>query len=684
MRMKFLKVALGTVSFLALSAQADGLETLVVTGDREGDLAEQLPGAARLAMDRQQPGLRIDSAELLQGLPGVQADSRSNYAQDTRLTLRGFGARSAFGVRGIDLQMDGIPLSTPDGQGQLSSLMVDDVESVQVLRGPLAALYGNGAGGVIRFDSRPPESNRLGVRLLAGDGDRQRQALSGQWASGNWGARLRGSRFQSDGERPHAEAERRHGGAQVYHRADSGIETVVRLDTSEDPLLQDPLGLSPEQWRENPEAGNDRAETFNTRKSIRHRQGSVSLRQRESENRWQLALWRGQREVNQWLAFPGGDITSSGAVIDLTRDFSGARGSYTRDLTLAGTPLEATVGISLEQMDDRRRGYVNDNGETGDLRRDELGEVDSRDLYGILSWAPAERWELTGGLRHSDLDFSVDDDFIVPPEGDSPGNPDDSGGRDYDFLSGALGVEYQVNARWQAYASAGRGHETPTLTETAYRNEGSGLNTALDPTVNDQGELGLRFTPADEFASLDMSLFQIDSEDELVVDQSEGGRTTYRNAAATERWGLEASGELSLAPAWWARFSASYLDAEYSEGPWQGNQLPGIAETNLYAQLRWEPLLDDRLGLALVSRYRSEIATGDDNETFAPSATLWDLSVDSHQQWGDWTLEAWAKAANLTDETYVGSVIVNQGSGRSFEPAPGRNLSAGLNIDYRW
>lgn len=674
---------LGTlVVTLNAPAWGDGLETLVVTGEREQEVAA-MPGETGLSMRHQQPGMRIDSGELLQGLPGVQADSRSNYAQDTRVTLRGFGARSAFGVRGIDLQLDGVPLATPDGQGQLSSVPVDEVTRVRVLRGPLASLYGNGAGGVILFETAAPEDDRLSAKLLAGEGDRRRQALAGEWREGNWGARVQASRFESDGERPHAEAERRNAGARLYRLAESGIEAIVRVDISDDPLLQDPLGLSPERWREDPTAGNERAFTFDSRKKIRHRQASITLRQTQSENRWETALWRGQREVNQWLPFGGEAITSSGAVIDLTRDFAGLRASYTRDLTLVDSPLEASVGLSLEQMEDRRRGYVNDNGVTGDLRRNELGEVDSRDLFTILTWQPSNRWSVTGGARYSDLTFAVDDDFIVPAQNGQPANPDDSGGREDDFVSTALGATYDLSPRWQLFASVGRGHETPTLTEMAYRNEGTGLNTGLSPAETDQRDIGVRFGPTVS-PLMELTVFQIDSSDELVVDQSEGGRTTYRNAAATERWGLEAFGALALAPGWWARYSLSYLDATYSAGQWSGNQLPGIADSNLYGQLRWEPWLDSRLGLALVGRYRSEVATADDNETWAPSAVTWDLSADSERAYGNWLVSGWVKLENVTDEQYVGAVIVNQGNGRSFEPAPGRQVSVGLNVDYQW
>ncbi|MDQ2078285.1 TonB-dependent receptor domain-containing protein [Marinimicrobium sp. ABcell2] len=665
----------------ALGARAEVLETLIVTGDRN-DAAPPV-GHTRVSMDDQQPGMRIDSAELLQGLPGVQADSRSNYAQDTRLTLRGFGARSAFGVRGIDLLVDGIPLGTPDGQGQLSSVMLDEVHSVRVLRGPLAALYGNGAGGVINLETLAPQETRVMARALVGEGDRQRQALTGEWRQDSLAARVQGSRFTSEGERPHAEAERRHLGGQLYYTSPTGVETTVRVDTSQDPLLQDPLGLTPEQWREDPNAGNPGAETFNTRKQLRHRQASARVRQAEGTHRWELALWRGQREVDQWLAFPGSAITSSGAVIDLTRDFTGARGNYGSDFHLWGTPAQFSVGVTLSEMEDRRRGFVNNFGETGELRRDELGRVRSRDVHSLLEWQPAPAWDITSGVRYSRLDFNVDDFFIVPPTEDSPGNPDDSGSTDYDYWSGAIGVSRQLGDDWELYGGTGRGFETPTLTEMAYRSEGTGLNTDLRAARNEQHEVGLRYGEPGVL-SVDLSLFWIDSRDELVVDQSEGGRTTFRNAAATERRGVELSGDWLLAPGLWARYSASYLDAEYSRGEWAGNRLPGIADTNLYTQLRWEPWLDPRLSLALVGRYRGEVATGDDNEVFAPSSTVWDFTLRSQHSWSHWGLDVWTKVANLTDATYVGSVIVNQGHGRSFEPAPGRNLSAGLTLDYRW
>ncbi|ARU29705.1 TonB-dependent receptor domain-containing protein [Cellvibrio sp. PSBB006] len=653
---------------------AGTLETLVVTGSPAMPLASS---TVELATRDQLPGLRIDSAEILQGLPGVQADSRSNYAQDTRVTLRGFGARSAFGVRGIDLSVDGVPLSTPDGQGQLSSVLLDEITSVGVLRGPVAGLYGNGAGGVIALQTSAPDQTRLGTRLSVGEDNLTRQSVTGQWRDGNRGARIQAANLETDGDRPHASAERRHAGAQVYYTSDSGIDAVLRLDTSRDPSLQDPLGLTEAQWREDPHELNPMAELFNTRKEITHRQVSLTLRQQRGEGRWQTAFWQGSRDVVQYLGFAGDAITSAGGVVDLQRDFAGANGNYNRDFQFLAQPATFTLGAEVSQMEDRRRGYINQFGVAGDLRRDELGEAVSRDIYSLLQWQPATRWQVFGGVRHSDVDFDVDDYFIVT------GNPDDSGEKKFAEWSSAFGVNFLLDEHWTFFASAGRGFETPTLTETAYRNEATGLNTALDAADNRQQEVGLKYR-AVEGVSVDVTVFNIDSKNEIVVDQSLNGRTTYRNAAETERRGVELASDIPLADSWSLRVSMNYLDAEYSGGDVDGNNLPGVAKENHYTQLRWQPLLDERLTLSLAARHRARVAASDDNQTFAPSSTTADIALSSQIPWENWDMGAWIKLANLTDEKYVGSVIVNQNNGRAFEPAPGRNFSAGIDVAYKF
>jgi iron complex outermembrane receptor protein len=663
-----------------LHAQAapELLETLIVSGERSAtsNLSRQV--LVKTTKDFS-VGARLDPAELLQIIPGVQVDSRTNYAQDTRISLRGFGARSAFGVRGIDLQVDGIPMSTPDGQGQLASVMLDNIASIQVLRGPIAALYGNGAGGVLALQTAAPDTNNISAGIVAGDPGLARQTLNGEWRSDNLAMRAQFANTDIDGERPHSSAERQQAGMQLFHSTANNLDVIIKYDYSDDPLLQDPLGLTPEQWRNDPWQLNSAAEIYDTRKTIEHQQASISLRDNIGATRWQAGLWQGERAITQYLGFAGDAISGSGGVVDLQRDFSGINGTITRSLDFFSWPVEISLGAELAQMQDDRRGYVNDFGTAGDLRRDETGEVKSRDIYSLIHINPNEKLMLYTGVRHTDLDFDVVDYFIVAPVNNSTGNPDDSGTRNYREDSFAVGGSYAITPEWELFASSGRGYETPTLTEMAYKSGTTGLNTELDAAINQQQEWGIGYRP-DKTLELTLTRFLIDTENEIVVDQSVNGRTSYRNAAATERKGIELFGRYAFNSILRLQLSLQSIDAIYSAGQWGGNQLPGVAREQYQLGVQWLPFATDVLQLGLGAQQRSRIFTADSNQIYAPAYTTFDISAQGAYSFNSLQFGWWLKLANLTDKNYIGSVVVNQSNGRAFEPALGRNLTAGINI----
>lgn len=666
-----------TLASIDSKGEAAGIvETLVVYGSH----ADQWKLAHQSIVNTPSDfgvGGRLDPAELLVAIPGVQVDFRTNYAQDTRISLRGFGARSAFGVRGIDLVVDGIPMSTPDGQGQLSSVILDSVASAQVLRGPLASLYGNGSGGVIALQTAAPTHNRLSLSGINGDPGLERYQWQGDFRRGNFAARGQFSNTRLEGERPHSAAEREQAAAQFFLTTPSDLDLQVKYEQSDDPLLEDPLGLTPEQWRADPWQKNPLAETYNTRKRVSHQQASISVREQQGNTRWQTSLWQGERNITQYLGFIGDGIAGSGGVVDLARDFVGGSATVTRSAQLFSIPVELSVGTEVAQMEDRRRGYVNNQGVAGDLRRDELGEVTSRDIYSLIQLNPLQQWVLYTGARHTWLDVDVDDYFIVP------GNPDDSGGRDYREHSYALGGNYQFDNHWELFASIGRGYETPTLTEMAYKANATGLNTQLDAAINRQREWGLQYQQASHL-HLSLTHFMVDSDNEIVVDQSVGGRTSFRNAAETERNGVELFARITLSEMWRVQASAQTMRADYSAGQWNGKQLPGVAREQYQFGIEWLPLGNDLLQMNLLVQQRSRIFTADNNQIAAPGFYTLDSSVQGKYRLQAWTLAWWLKFANVLDENYVGSVVVNQTNGRAFEPALGRNFSGGATISYQF
>jgi iron complex outermembrane receptor protein len=672
--MKKIVPLFGLCGVFALAAHAQtGIDTLVVTGTRNMD---SVVGVNFLNTDQQLPGGRADVAELLQGINGLQTDSRSNFAQDTRITLRGFGARSAFGVRGLELQIDGIPLSMPDGQGQFSGAVLDGVQHISVLTGPVAALYGNGAGGVINLRSYAPQNNYLSADTLAGEDGFARHHILGEFNDAELAVRVQASKFTADGNRPHAEAERKQFGAQVYYTLDNGVQAQYRFDKEDSPLLQDPLGLSQAQWQLDPYQINTSAEFFNTRKTISHLQNAFSLRQEQGSQRWQIALWQGDRQIRQFLAQRGDALSNSGGVVDLNRQFGGGNGNYTWDLELYGQALSFTLGGEWSSMNDARKGYVNEGGTQGDLRRDELGEADNRDGYFLLQWQASDDWHFLVGGRASHLQLSVVDYFVIPTK-----NADDSGEKTFNRSTATIATRYKIDENFSLHAAIGNGFETPTLTEMAYTNSDQGFNNTLDAATNHQQEIGLDFKR--EKINLGLKAFSIKTRDELMVDQSINGRTTYLNAAETKREGIELNSGFEFNSALDARLALNYINASYTQGQFASLKLPGVAKQNHYAQINWSPFSNALLRVGLSVVHRSEVASSDTNQITAPAYTTADVAVSGEFNWADSVqTQWWVKSANVTDKNYVGSVIVNQANGRAFESASGRNFSAGIKLIY--
>lgn len=650
-----------------LASASVAVDEVIVVNQSAPRTAQETPASVSNADVSEQPaGLRIDAAELLKGFAGLQADSRANYAQDTRITLRGFGARSAFGVRGIILQLDGIPLSMPDGQAQTSSILLDEPENVQVIRGPLATIYGNSAGGMVQWFSRRPDASELRFDLMAGSHSTQRQLLQGDWVTEDTAVRLVGTRLRTDGAREHNAAERDQLALRWYQGITDDVELIVRLDDNNAPLLQDPGSLSPTDWRADPTQTFAGAQRFNTRKAIHHQQMSASLR---SDDGWHINSWRGWRDIEQYLPFPGGDIRGSGAVIDLRRSFVGVDASY--DYVWATShPLTTTFGVHHAEQKDRRFGYENNFGDRGDLRRNELGEVTQQAIYSLIDWQPLQPLTVLAGLRYSDVDFSVDDYFIVPA------NPDDSGAQRQHAWSWSVGLNYQFNDNWQAFVARGNGFETATLTEMAYSNTETGLNSQLGAAYNQQWEAGLKWQG--ESLRAQLTAFRINTTNEIVVDQSLDGRTTYTNAGLTERDGVELEANWLINTQWSWRTAATLLNANYAHGA----RLPGVAERQLYSQLNWEYNPEQRV--SVITEYRGDVAATDANDVIAPSHTLWHINWRATYNLATWQVTPWVNLHNITDQAYVGSVVVNQGSGRAFEPGIGRELQAGVQFNHRW
>lgn len=657
------------------SVHADDSEIIVISASAQQQSWLLSPASVELAA-LPDTGIIIDSAKLLESISGVQADSRANFAQDTRLSIRGFGSRSAFGIRSLYLQQDGIPLSTPDGQGQLSSVLLDNIERIEVLKGPLAALYGNAAGGVISLYSRQPSQSAAGV-AVAGSGQHRQYRLYADWVEGDTSLSAGIKHFKTEGYRAHSAAKKQQ--AQLVYRTAvaQSVRLMARLDYGRDPQLQDPLGLSLESWRAQPNQTDSAAIRFDTEKSSRQRQLSLSLSDYLEADQWQLSGWVGDRHIGQRLAFTGGALSSAGGEVALQRQFSGVNGDFR---LLRSDTFQLRLGANVVQSQDDRQGYVNNFGQRGELRRQQTDSANNKDVFSRFSWQPLQDFQLEGGWRYSQLKLAIEDQFI------NAENPDDSGTKRFYNQAIALGLNYRISNGISAFFSAAEGFESPTLAEIAYRSDGSGVNLTLDASTNRQWESGIKWQQpraAGSNSSGSVSWFNVTTDNELLVDTAIGGRTSYRNAARTQRHGLEIQLRWRPNDYWQHQLSGHYVSATFSTDDLNGNSLPGVAKHQWHWQLAYRPW-QDATQLSLHSQYRSKVYLNDANDAQAPGAVTFSLSAQHSQQLSKLTLDYWLALDNIADKAYVGSVIVNQSNGRAIEPAPGRQLSAGITAHYVW
>lgn len=658
------------------------LDAVVVTATGRADDPLRVPAAVDVVdaatLDRAQP--RLSLSESLQRIPGVVARDRQNDAQDLQLSIRGFGARATFGVRGVRLYTDGIPATMPDGQGQVSHFDLASAGSVEVLHGPYSALYGNAAGGVVALTTAPaPEAPTFGVEGTAGSDGLWRGVLSLRTPFGEsvrHDASVHLSHGENDGYRDHSASQRSSGHALLRGAFGSGGRYTLLLDVL-DLRADDPQGLTDAQWRSDPRAASAGALAFDTRKIVRQSQlGARAEHPLAPSQTLALTAWQGQRDVFQVLSVPvfaqAGPL-SGGGVIDLARDYGGADLRWRGEGSLGDRPLALTVGAQYEASDERRRGYENFIGDrlgvAGALRRDQDDRVAGRDLYAQFDWQPAPRWRFNAGVRRSEVAFRTRDRYVTVE------NPDDSGRLEYARTSPVAGGLFRATPWLSLFANAGGGFETPTFSELAYRGDGgSGLNTALGAARSRSFEAGLRARRTRWQGSL--VAFRIRTTDEIAAASSSGGRTVFANIGDTQRSGIEASFGMEIAPRWHVAGAATWLDAEVRD---TGLRIPGIARASGFAELRWSPR--DDVDLLLDARGSSRVHADDDNTAAAPGHARVDLGLDRRWRLRRGTLRGFARIENLFDRAYVGSVVVNEANGRHFEPAPGRQWVLGLRYE---
>ncbi|WP_201496430.1 TonB-dependent receptor family protein [Rubrivivax sp. A210] len=662
---------------------------VVITATRIEQRSFDLPVSIDIVdADAMQNGqMMVNASESLARVPGIVAPNQSRFSSDQQVSSRGFGARSSFGVRGIRLYADGIPQSMPDGQGQMGTFSLSSASRMEVLRGPFSALFGNSSGGVIQIFTRDGEGDpRITASAYGGDYGTWRADVTAEGSQGGLGYIVDLSRFESEGYREHSAVRRDHANAKLNWKLGERTKATLVLSSLDQPVNQDPQGLTRLQMEADPRQTPANSLTQSTGGNKAQTQGGLSIEHRlGAGDTLRGVVWTGVRQTLGRLSIPlnaAPVIKGSGGISNIDRDFHGIDLRWTHQ---ADTPLGAltlTVGLDSEAMKDVRTGYESNGGTPGVLRRDEDNIVRNLDQYLQAEWKLGPDWILSGGLRHSRVTFRNDDRYIRTT---GVGNPDDSGGVAYSNTSPVLGVVYHLTPVLNLYANAGKGFETPSFIELAYQAGGaSGLNFGLRPSTSRNFEAGVKALVGRD-ARINLALFEVRTEREIVVDSAALGRTVYANAGRTRRTGLELSIEARPLPELQATLAYSLLDARFTDSYLSsagttiqsGNRLPGTPRETLFAELAWRHRASG-FSTAIEARTSSKVYVNDVNADAAAGYTVVNWRAGFRQQFGRVELSEFVRVENVTDRRYVGGVLVNDANGRYFAPAPGRSAIAGI------
>lgn len=722
---------------------------VVVTATRVEQNSFDLPMSidATNAAQIQDGQLKVNLSESSARVPGVVVNNRNNPAQDLAIQIRGFGARSAFGVRGVRLYADGIPMTMPDGQGQTGTFNLDTASRVEYLRGPFSALYGNSSGGVVQIFTKDGEKEpTLSGGITFGSDNTRRESIGFGDSGEGFDYVINANTYRSDGYRDQSETRRDTLHGKINFKFSDATKLTLVATALDQPDNEDPQGLTADQLKENRKQAGVGSEKFDTRVSRSHEQVGATLEHKFTEDDTvRLMAYYGERENTQYqsltIAAQRNDL-NGGGVATIDREFGGVDARWTHKGSLGEHAYSLTAGMNYDRMRDDRKGFENFRsnkpvggipdppptvdcgnkanavvcGVKGHLRRDEINTAKNFDQFLQGEVELSKRLILSGGLRHSKVRFNTDDKFLLATAYPSK-NEDDSGSVTFSETTPVIGAVFKLNDTVNLYANAGESFETPTFVEMAYKAVGSGFNFDLKPAKSRQYEAGIKAFISEK-TLINAAVFNIDTDNEIVVQQQSGGRTVYQNVKSSERQGFELSLDSQFDNGLGAYLAYTYLDAEFSSDfkacrPFRGKQtacninkkaspdndvpgnsggeiiksgtdIPGTFKQTLYGEVSWKyaPM---GFSTALEARANSKTYVAFKPEYGkAGGYTVVAWRGGFTQKVNNWKLNEFVRIDNLFDKDYVSSVRVGDLNGRYYESAPGRTWLLGLNASYQF
>jgi len=664
---KISKILLGLMAIITISLKAQdslqqkiALKEITLDAIRIKTPKRIIPFAiSHRTFQASQMGLPQNSLQdYLTSIPGLYAQNTQNFAQDLRLSIRGFGARSGFGIRGIQLVVDGIPETTPDGQGQLDNLPLGLIQSLTVLRGPASSFYGNASGGVIQINTLEDFKDNF-VRLRAQGG-----SYSGRNLAATVGLKKNKTKavfyqnlLESKGYRNHSQYKQQVFNARVWHNLSESSQIRWQFNYTHSPYAYDAGGINLDMVEENRKQARLQNESFQTYETVDHIKTGLQWEKQISDKlRWDSYAFYAHRDFVGRLPF------EFGGYIDLRRDYYGL-----------GTALEyqpqnhhrMQLRFSLADQKDHRQRFKNLNGSPGD------NTLDQEELFfnTALSFLDEMKWSfglLRLGLRydHQRLGTQLKSDEVK-----------------LNVFNPSIGFTFTQWGNHVIFISYSSSFETPTLNELSANPSGNaGFNPDLSPSKAHNFEWGWRYTTPEN--TLEATIYAIKTQNEILPYELEAfpDRDFYRNTGATSRKGIELFWEHQKGPWEWVvsynYASLKFDDFVLGDKDLSGNQLPGVPIQQFTSSLQYN--FSNGWGTVLQSQYNGKLYSDDANQT-----QVEDYFLTNFRLWKSFKkLSFFGGVNNVFDKYYFDNIRINAFGKRYFEPAPLRNYYIGLNINF--
>ena len=650
----------------------DSLDEIIVSATRiESSVRDVARSISIIDKERIQVGTQqLGLDESLAGVPGLYMQNRYNFAQDLRISLRGFGARSSFGIRGIKVIVDGIPETLPDGQAGVDSIDIGSARSIEVLRGPSSSLYGNASGGVIAITSELGATDPYVEGRIAGGeyGYRQVQFKSaGRWGMSDYLVNL--SRTELDGYRDHSNARGSVLNSKLGVPLNGKDRLVFSFNLTDQPEADDSGGINAAQAAAAPRSARDRNVLFDGGESLEQQRFGIVYERDRPSGSLTLRNYYVWRDFTNKLPFVGGGS------VDLDRFFYGVGAQYT--LGSAADALSLTIGVDYDKQDDNRKRFNNNEGVLGPMVFNQREAVDSAGLFVQGVYDVNDIWSLHAGIRYDQISYHVTDRYLA--------NGDDSGTLDFDETSPSLAVNYRARSGvW--FASYSSSFETPTTTELANPDASGGFNPSLSQQMADNFEIGYKRSVDDLY--FEFAAFTIDLEDELIPYELAAfqGRRFFANAGSSSRDGIEAAVSWSFDNDW--KVDASYTLSDFrfdnfvddNGNDFSGNTLPGLPEH--FGYIGFSYAADSGLTATLEGVFSGELVANNASTAEVSSYTVANFRMSHEFHTGPWLIRPYFGINNLLDERYNSNIRINAFGARYFEPAPGRNFYAGVVVNF--